>query len=113
LYEKELWNSNQEHRWIGRIAILPIENDQDSLYILAMHPDISEKPVIAKFYSKGVLLKELKWAKAEWKFLDLSEMRKRYGNINYLRIEVNRTWIPKEYGRLDNRSLGIAIRIKN
>lgn len=110
LYENEIWNSNQESRWTGRIAILPIGKGQDSLFILAMHPDINEKPVIAKFYSKEILLKELKWVKAEWKFLDLSEIRKRYGDINYLRIEVNRTWIPKEYGRLDNRSLGVAIR---
>lgn len=112
LYPQEIWNNHYYIYWIGKQAYLPITPNCKYINLIAMHPNISESPVIAKIYYKNNLYRTVQWNKSGWKKLNLINILKDRQSPKIIFITVNRTWIPKKYGGLDYRSLGVAIGIE-
>lgn len=112
LYAQEIWNNHYYVYWIGKRAYLPITHNYKYIYLIAMHPNILKNPVITKIYYKNHLYKIIEWNKSSWQKLDLINILKDHHSPKILYITVNRTWIPKKYGGLDYRSLGVAIGIE-
>ncbi|OGF58866.1 MAG: hypothetical protein A2Y62_11035 [Candidatus Fischerbacteria bacterium RBG_13_37_8] len=111
LHNEEIWNGHTTACWMGKYAVLPMKNHVEKLQLMAMHPDIEQNPVIVKIYYGNKLFKKVTWHKAGWKTISLQSIMSDHHAPKFLSFTVNRTWIPKKYGRMDPRSIGIAIGI--
>jgi O-antigen ligase len=113
LYEEEIWDNGLKINWMGKLALLPINFTKPKVSLIALHPDIARNPVKVNIYYRSKLFKVVILNKKAWQEIDLSEILKDRCSPKFLFIKVNRTWIPKRYGGLDYRSLGIAIARQN
>jgi len=114
-FEKD--SDGRRFRWSGRYAGIPrqIDGPSISVWLLASHPDIGQRPVQVRIFlaadlaKKPRLLRKITLTENRWKKFELPVPADIRG-LALLLFEADRTWNPREMDvSADTRDLGLAI----
>lgn len=109
-YGKERWQEAFNYRWAGRQARWAQQADSNGVlrieYLLA-HPDLAHTPVRWTLQVDDATAADALVTNAAWRSVTVQTEP---GAWHACLAEVDRVWVPRDYGRDDSRSLGFAVR---
>ena len=113
--EEQLVNSELKFRWMNDYEALKrikIRGNIISIPIFCFKSDMKEEPIEVKIFIDKKMMKDVIIDDNEVKYLkgNVVDMGYRVGEYLDIKFEVDRLWVPVEYGIGDDtRKLGIAV----